>query len=137
MQKIFEKIRPEWVLRFGLGLTYLYSGSDLFFNPQHWYGFVPRWFSQAVTPVLPIDIYLKIQGAGELLIAFLFLTWFLGKRAVRVASVVVSIEMGLIILFTGLDLITFRDIGILSAALALLIISSDSEKQAKDEAQTQ
>lgn len=121
-----KKIQPEWSLRIGLGLMYLYSGYDLFFNPYHWYGFVPKWFSQAVTSVGPLDTYLRFQGVGELIIGILFLAWFLGRWGLRVASIAVAVEMALILLFVGVDPITFRDIGLLGAAFALLIISFES-----------
>lgn len=118
-----QKISAQWPLRLGLGAMYLYSGYDLVANPQHWYGFVPRWFSQAVTQVASVETYLRLQGAGELLLGILFLAWFLPRIAVRMASVVAVAEMALILLFVGIDPITFRDIGLLGAATALFIFS--------------
>lgn len=117
-----QKISPEWSLRLGLGLMYIYSGYDLFANPQHWYGFVPQWFSRAVTSVVSIEAYLRLQGIGELIIGLLFLAWFGGRWGVRAASTVAALEMALIILFVGLDPITFRDLGVLGGTLALLIL---------------
>lgn len=120
---ILQKIRPEVLLRLGLGLMYLYSGYDLVVNPQHWYGFVPRWFSQAVTQVSSVESYLRFQGTGEIVIGLIFLGWFFGRRWVRIASLVAAAEMALILLFVGIDPITFRDIGLLGAALAMLAIA--------------
>lgn len=119
----FQKIKPEWALRLGLGLMYLYSGFDLFYYPHHWYGFVPQWFSRGVSQVASIDLYLRLQGVGEFLIGLLFLAWFSGKWGVRTASVLAALEMAVILLFVGIDPITFRDIGLLGAALAILVIS--------------
>lgn len=121
---LWQKIRPEWPLRLGLGLMYLYSGYDLIANPQHWYGFVPRWFSQAVVNFAPIEAYLRLQGAGELLLGFLFLAWFLPRSLLRLTALVAAAEMALIILFVGIDPITFRDIGLLGGAAALFVLSS-------------
>lgn len=118
-----QKFHPEWALRLGLGLMYLYSGYDLFYNPQHWYGFVPKWFSQAVTQAAPIEAYLRFQGIAEFIIGLLFLAWFSGRWGVRIATIAATLEMALILLFVGIDPITFRDIGLLGAAMALLIIS--------------
>lgn len=120
---VLQRIKSEWALRAGLGLMYLYSGYDLFYNPQHWYGFVPKWFSQAVTPVASVEAYLQFQGVAEMIIGVLFLAWFLGARGVRVASGLAVLEMALILLFVGVDPITFRDIGLLGAASALFIMS--------------
>ena len=119
-----QRIRPEWALRLGLGLMYIYSGYDLFANPQHWYGFIPQWFSRLLgggTGV--INAYLRLQGAGEFIIGLLFLAWFSGKWGLRAAAILAALEMALIILFVGIDPITFRDIGLLGAATAVLIIS--------------
>lgn len=121
-----RKSNPEWPLRLGLGAMYLYSGYDLFVNPRHWYGFVPQWFSRAIVPeVFPsIDSYLKLQGAGEFLVGLVFLAWFLRRRWVRAAAFLAVVEMALILVFTGVDPITFRDIGLLGAAFALLVITA-------------
>lgn len=124
-----QKISPEWSLRLGLGLMYIYSGYDLFANPQHWYGFVPQWFSRAVTSLVPIEAYLRLQGIGELIVGLLFLAWFGGRWGVRTASIIAALEMTLIILFVGIDPITFRDIGLLGAALALLVVLFKKEEK--------
>ncbi len=118
-----QKINPAWALRLGLGLMYLYSGFDLFYYPSHWYGFVPQWFSRAIMPFLSTEIYLRIQGAGEIVIGLLFLAWFSGVWGVRAAALLAVFEMASILLFVGIDPITFRDIGLLGATLALLVIS--------------
>ena len=102
---------------------YLYSGFDLFYYPYHWYGFVPKWFSQITNQVASVDAYLRFQGIGEFIIGLLFLAWFGGKWGVRIASVLAALEMALIIVFVGIDPITFRDIGLLGAAAALMVIS--------------
>lgn len=123
-----QKISPEWSLRLGLGFMYLYSGYDLFYNPWHWYGFMPKWFSQTVTQIVSIDAYLRIQGIGEIIIGLLFLAWFFGVRGVRIAAALAVFEMALILLFVGIDPITFRDIGLLGAAIAILILSFQSSQ---------
>lgn len=126
---IFKKLNPEWSLRLGLGLMYLYSGYDLFYNPRHWYGFVPQWFSRLLGGELSvINAYLRLQGAGEFIIGLLFLAWFSGVRGVRIAAALAVLEMALILLFVGIDPITFRDIGLLGGAIALLIMSFQSSQ---------
>lgn len=123
-----KNFKPLWALRLGLGLMYLYSGYDLFYNPKHWYGFVPQWFSQTITQIGPIETYLRLQGLGEFVIGLLFLAWFFGMRGVRIAAALAVLEMALILLFVGIDPITFRDIGLLGAAIALLIMSFQSSQ---------
>ena len=120
---LLQKIGPERALRVGLGLMYLYSGYDLMANPQHWYGFVPRWFSQAVAQLASIETYLRAQGVGELALGVLFLAWFLPRGLARFAAFAAAGEMALILLFVGIDPITFRDIGLLGASAALFLLS--------------
>lgn len=128
--KYLQQMKPEWVLRLGIGLMYLYSGYDLFYNPRSWIWAVPSWFSHAITTLVPLEFYIRLQGAAEFIIGLLLLAWFSGKWGVRVAALLSSIEMAAILLFTGIDPITFRDIGVFSAALALLIIVFQKENGA-------
>ena len=125
----WQKIKPEWTLRLGLGLMYLYSGSDLFYHPEYWYGFAPQWFVNLISSFVSMDIYLRVQGVGEFVIGLLLLAWFSGKRGVRIASVLGTLELGMILLLAGVDPITFRDIGLFGAALALtlLVFKKDEE----------
>ena len=121
---IFKKISPEWVLRIGLGLTYLYSGVGLFNQPALWRSFLPIWYAKFVAVVLPVETYLRLQGVVEVVLGFLFLAWLSGKWGVKIASAYMMLEMAFILIFVGIDLITFRDIGLLAAAATLLLITS-------------
>lgn len=118
-----KKIQPEWPLRLGLGFMYLYSGYDIFFHPTAWYWAIPKWFSGIVTSIASLEMYLRLQGVGEFIMGVLFLAWFLKRRGLQVVSAFAVIEFLGIIVFTGIGPITFRDIGLLGAAVALLIIS--------------
>ncbi len=118
-----NKIQAEWPLRLGLGLMYLYSSYDIFYHTQNWKGYIPQWFFHLIIPIMSIDLYLKLQAVGEFVIALLFLAWFSGKWGVRIAAILSTIEMLAIILLSGIDNVTFRDIGLLGASLSLLIIS--------------
>lgn len=119
---IFKKINPTVPLRSGLGVMYVYSGWDLIVNPSHWEGFAPAWFERLVSMVMPMDTYLMLQGAGELAIAFLLLAWFLPRWGVRVASALAMAEMAGILALSGIDPITFRDLGLLGGAVALSLM---------------
>ena len=122
MINFFKKIPPEWTLRLGLGLMYLYSSYDIFFNTQQWKGYIPGWFFNAIIPIMTIDTYLKLQAIGEFAIALVLLAWFLPKRAVFIASFLAAFEILSILIFVGIDRTTFRDIGLLGAAVGLFLI---------------
>jgi len=123
LSMISRRIKPEWVLRIGLGVMYIYSGLNLFSNPDAWRGFIPAWFLSLWSDVGPIEIFLKLQGVGELVLGLLFLAWFSGKRGVFIASLFASLEIFSILIFVGVDLVTFRDIGVFAAAFSLLVLS--------------
>lgn len=123
MKDAIKKLNPAWALRLGLGLMYIYSGYDLFYNPQHWYGFLPLWLKEISMQVASIEAYLMLQGAGEFIIGLLLIGWFSGKLGVRVAAALATIEFFFILIIIGIDPITFRDIGLLGGSLALLIMS--------------
>lgn len=120
---IFQRIHPEWVLRLGFGLMYLYSGYNLFYHPGDWVWALPSWFLRILPHAISPEVYLRMQGIGEVIIALLLFAWFSRIWSVRIASLLATVEMLSILLFTGIDLVTFRDIGLLSGATALLIIS--------------
>ena len=75
MLPLLKKIQPEWVLRLGLGLTFLYSGADLFYHPENWLGFIPVWFTESVGTILPAGVFLRVQGVGEFVLGLLFLAY--------------------------------------------------------------
>ncbi len=119
-----KKIGVEWMLRLGLGAMYVYSGQDFIFNPQHWYGFTPQWLSRVVIKITTMDNYLRFQGGVELGLGLVLLAWFLGPKIVSLVAVFGAAEMFLILVFVGVDPITFRDLGLLGGFLALFLTMS-------------
>lgn len=122
-----QKIKPEWPLRLGLGLMYIYSGYDLFYHPSAWIWAVPKWYARTVTSISSLEAYLRFQGVAELIIGLLFIAWFSGKWGVRAAALLAATEFLFILIFVGINPITFRDIGLLGAALALVVMSFKKE----------
>ena len=122
MSSILQKLKPEWVLRTGLGLMYLYSGFDLILNPKGWTWALPYWYKQMVVVVMPIESYLRFQGAVELLMAFLLLSFFFPKKVALVVAAVSSLELLFILFFAPQFSITFRDLGVLAAVFSLVLI---------------
>jgi len=122
---ISRKINPVWPLRLGLGLMYAYSGYSLIAYPTAWYWSLralPQSVQAFINNQVGTGIYLTGQGIGEIIIAFLFLAWFLPNGFVKLATGLAILEFVLIIIFVGIDPITFRDIGLLGAALSLWIL---------------
>lgn len=112
-------------MRLGLGLMYAYSGYSIFQHPEKWEWAVaslPPFLGGIITNRIGVDNYLKMQGLGELLLAFIFIAWFIPRRIVKWAAVLAVLEMAAILWIVGVDTVTFRDIGLLGAALALAAI---------------
>jgi uncharacterized membrane protein YphA (DoxX/SURF4 family) len=115
------KMRTEWPLRLGCGLVNLYSGFFLLIDPKRYYKYVPGWLSYVANAVASLDAYLRFQGIGEMMIGICLLGWFFPRWCVRVAATLLTVQMTLILIFSGVDAVTFRNIGLVGAALALLI----------------
>lgn len=125
----WRKTPPEWPLHFGLGLVYIYSGYGLLFNPSSWTWAIPSWFAALVNQLMPVEVYLRLQGIIELMMALILLTWFSNKKLVGLVALISSVEFIFILLFAPQFSVTFRDMGLLGAALAILITTFKSPDQ--------
>ena len=124
MRNLINKLSPEWVLRIFLAATYIYSGLDLLKHPKSWHWAVrplPN-FAQEVINSFGLDLFLQIQGVVELTFAIILILWFLPKILTLVVAALTAIEMAVILFLVGLDGVTFRDIGLLGAAISLYIL---------------
>jgi len=117
------RIDPAWPLRLGCGCVNLYAGFFLLTDPARFYIYVPVWLSRGASAVASVDAYLRLQGIGELLIALGLVGWFFPRWCVRLASLLLTVEMTLILLFVGVDAVLFRNLGLLGAALSLVMSS--------------
>jgi len=117
------RIRTEWPLRLGCGCVNLYAGFFLLTDPARYYKYVPSWLSHVANAIVSVDMYLRLQGVGEIIIALCLLGWFFPRWCVRVASTLLTVEITLILIFLGIDAVTFRNMGLVGAALALMLSS--------------
>ena len=125
MKVSLNNASAEWMLRIFLALTYFYSGFDLFRHPTSWHWAVSSLRDVVEMPIrsLGIDAYLRFQGASEILFATVFLSWFLPRRIVMWVALLTALEMAGVLALGRIDQQTFRDFGILGAALALSILT--------------
>lgn len=104
-------------LRIGLAITFLWIGVLIFKNPEAWGGYLQPWAAGLV----PIPIAQAMIGTAILDItigAFLlidFLPWL--------AALVGAVHLIIVLTVSGITDITVRDIGLLIAALAIVIDS--------------
>lgn len=127
---LLKKINPDWPLRLAFGVMYLYSGIDLIQHPTAWHWALPYWVREIIASGMPLNTYLQAQGAVEIVFALILLAWFLPWRAVWIVACASVLEFAAILIFAFVPfseanfLITFRDIGLLGGAVALLLLLS-------------
>ena len=113
-------LTPVLALRLGLSLVFIYATLHMLLDPQNWLGFVPNWIGKLIDPKL----FLTIHSIFELLLGLAILFgWFLEP-----ASLIAALDLAAIIVFFGVDDITFRDFGLLMAAVALFLLATQKNK---------
>ena len=132
---IFKRISPEWALRIGFAVMYLYSGFDLMTHPTAWYWALPFWLKNLISHIVNLDTYLRFQGAVEIVFALVLLAWFAKPLVVKIVAVLSALEFAVILALAFLPwsaanfLITFRDLGLLGGLIALFLIFSDKSSE--------
>jgi uncharacterized membrane protein YphA (DoxX/SURF4 family) len=122
--KELPKLSPILILRVGLGLTLLYASLHMLFDATSWLGFVPQWMGSIIHP----RTFLVIHSLFELVLsAFLIWDFFLPT-----ASLLAFLDFASILLFYGVDDLTFRDFGLTMAALALFALAINPLKKEEE-----
>lgn len=105
----------ERVLGIGLGFTFLYAGIASLVDPISWVGYLPSW----TAAILPAETLILIHGVFQTALGVALATnWML-----RTAALIAALDLSAIILFYGIDTVTFRDVGLLIMAAALYRIA--------------
>lgn len=105
-------------LRVGLAITFLWVGVLIFKNPEAWGGYLQPW----AAGLLPIPVAQAMIGTAILdiligaFLLFNFLPWL--------AAAVGAIHLVIVLTVSGINDVTVRDIGLLVAALAIVIESA-------------
>lgn len=115
LRALFSHARDKDVLmlRLGLAAVLLYAGIRILIEPLNWLGFVPQW----VEVMMPREVFLKSHGFFEigLGIGILAGVWL------PLLAAIALLDFLSILIFFGIDDITFRDIGLVFMALALFL----------------
>lgn len=100
------------LLRVGLAIVFLYAATSSLVSPRDWIGYVPDF----IQLLLPAEVVLVALSVVELVLA----VWLLSGVYVRLAALVAAALLaGVTISNVSLLPISFRDIGLFFAALAL------------------
>ncbi len=101
-------------LRIGLAVVFFYAAISSFLSPNDWSGYLPAFLRE----IIPANVLLLIFSVVEVILAI----WLLTGVYVRFAALVcVVMLLGIVISNFSLLPISFRDIGLMFAALALVV----------------
>lgn len=108
------------LLSWGLGLTFLWIGIDMFRHPEAWMGYLPGSLPFGI----PRETLLPAVAVFDALLGI-----FLMVRVwPKVTAFLASIHLAGILVTQGIDQVVVRDVGLLGAALGLLLWPTGSRK---------
>ena len=103
------------LLRIGLAVCFLYAAIGAFRQPEVWIGFVPHFTTNFVSAKMSLDIISVLQ--------IVVAVWLLTGKYLRLSALVsIALLAGIVVFNLNTLLITFRDVGLLFMALALLFV---------------
>ncbi|MEX2054408.1 MAG: hypothetical protein WD883_02615 [Candidatus Colwellbacteria bacterium] len=107
-----------WLLRFAVAFPMLWAGIGGLNNPSNWIGYVPGFVESFITK----EVFLLVHSILLIIWAVLLITgphrWFFALMAFA--------NLSGILLFYGLDDVTFRDVGLLLVAVVLFVKERES-----------
>jgi hypothetical protein len=107
---------PIYVLKFGLAFVFLYAAYAQFVRPLDWVGYFPSY----VRGYIPDNLMLNMFSIGEVLLAL----WIVSGWRAYIASLLGAVAfLGITVTNLSVLDVTFRDVGLASAALALAFLT--------------
>lgn len=105
------------VLRIALGITFMWIGILIVQDPEAWGGYIQPWAAK----LLPLPLKEMMVGTGvlDIVIGFLIVTNILTWLAAGIGA----IHLVIVLITSGINSITVRDIGLLGAAVAVSLIN--------------
>ena len=105
------------ILRIGLAITFTWIGILILQQPEVWGSYLQPW----AVKLLPMPIKEMMIGTGifDIIIAVLFLI----DPVVWIAALLATLHLVIVLITSGINEGTVRDIGILTATMALLVDS--------------
>jgi len=105
--------KEDWILRIAISFVVLWAGIRGILNPADWVGFVPGFIGDFIDP----EVFLIAHGFMWIVVAAGLLAGFWRPFLAFVAFA----GLTAILIFNGIDDITFRDVGLALAALVLFV----------------
>ncbi|HEU5122015.1 MAG TPA: DoxX family membrane protein [Candidatus Saccharimonadales bacterium] len=106
-------------LRLGLSIVFIYAAVASTVSPSEWIGYLPA----PLKATFPAEGLLMVFSVYELILA----VWLLSGVYVRYAALLTALTLtGIVVSNFSLLSISFRDIGLIFAAIALVVIDNDN-----------
>lgn len=110
-----------WLMIIGLVAVLLYAAINSFMHPDDWVGYFPHW----MRGIVPESLLLNGFSLFEIVLSL----WLLSRKYLFYSAVLTALLMFGIMVFNPSQLIiTFRDVAILFAALALAVLNYKKDK---------
>jgi uncharacterized membrane protein YphA (DoxX/SURF4 family) len=119
MTTMFSKANmTPLLLRMGLATVFLFASISSFFSPNEWAGYFPQFMRDLV----PLDLLLRGFSAYEFALALWLLSGYYTKYAALLCATTLG---GIVVANPNLAQITFRDVALVFAAIALFFATKD------------
>ncbi len=107
-----------WILTIGLVAVFAWFGIDKFITPAAWLGWMPAWMDGLAG--MPVETWLKVVGALEILFAILLLIPIRNIR--RTGAVLIALQLLSILPIAGFNDVGLRDFAMMMSAIALAVL---------------
>jgi len=106
---------PLFLLRFGLGITFIITGIYIFKSKDHWTGPLPLWLKKLL-PLSPERVMLMV-AIFDVTVGI----WLLTGIYLWLAALLATLHLIQVLIVSGINQTVYRDIGLLFAAAALTL----------------
>jgi uncharacterized membrane protein YphA (DoxX/SURF4 family) len=108
-----------------MGITFLWIGILILKDPMYWSGYIQSWAMNLIP--IPLEQTMLITAILDIAIGLAFLI----DIATWIAALAGALHIGLVLVVAGIDAVTVRDIGLLTACIDLLWIGLPDRLRAK------
>lgn len=108
----------NWLVSIGLAAVFGYFGFDKFAEPLLWVSWMPLWMDGLLG--LPVDLWLNVVGAFEVVVAILVMIPVRNVR--RVGATLMALQILAILPIAGFNEVGLRDFCIMMSAAALAVM---------------
>lgn len=115
--------REDLLLRVAVAFPMLWAGVRQIMNPTDWIGFVPPWLGSFIDP----GVFLTVHSVFNIVVG---IGLFVGLWRVLFSAAAIASLAGIVI-FYGVDDVTFRDVGLAIVAFVLFLQAVRKDRESR------